>query len=203
MRKTTAAMLISIVIILSSVVYIAFDQQRKNSSVDNASIAFVAPVIRQVMTVDMAQTNLFTPELVSSGQLPILAIHRGTDPNDYSKDMLGFLDSIGRLTSLDLTNDDRIDMNDPIFSQLELVYLHNATIARVVPLADAGVRQIFLDRSHMIPEALYPNGPKGYWRVKNSVILADGTKRSMRVVPMNASDLPNLVFNKRVLEGGD
>jgi hypothetical protein len=203
MQKTTAVMLISVVIVLSSVIYIALDQQKKNNATDRASMAFVAPVIRQVMTVDMARTNLFTPELVSSGQLPILAIHRGPDPSDYSQDMLGFLDSMGRLTSLDLTNDDRIDMNDPIFSQLELVYLHGNKIVRVVPLADAGVRQIFLDRSHMTPEELYPNGPRGYWRVENSVILADGTKRSMRVVPMNASDLPNLVFNKRVFSVRD
>jgi hypothetical protein len=183
-------MILSILIVLASLLYVSIDQKNKNLSEMRTSYASVMPVVRQIMVVDMANRGIFTPELVMAGQLPILAIHQGNDPYDYTKDLFTFLDSVGRLTNFDRVNDDRIDQNDALFSQLELVYLNGNKVARIVPVAEAGVRQVYLDRKHMNPEPLYPNGPLGYWNVANSVILANGSKRNMRVVPMNASDLP-------------
>lgn len=190
MRTSTITMILSILIVLASLLYVSIDQKNKNLSEMRTSYASVMPVVRQIMVVDMANRGIFTPELVMAGQLPILAIHQGNDPYDYTKDLFTFLDSVGRLTNFDRVNDDRIDQNDALFSQLELVYLNGNKVARIVPVAEAGVRQVYLDRKHMNPEPLYPNGPLGYWNVANSVILANGSKRNMRVVPMNASDLP-------------
>lgn len=198
MRTSTIIILVSAIMLISSLGYIHYDQKNKNPQPSQSSYASLTPVVRQLMTVDMNNKGIFTPELVSAGQLPILAIHQGSDPNDYSKDLFTFLDSIGRLTNFDRINDDRIDPNDSIFSQLELVYLRNGKIDRIIPIGDAGIRQIYLDREHMVPVSLYPNGPKGYWLVRNMVILANGARRNVRVVPMNASDLPTspITYNR-------
>lgn len=190
MRKSTIVIALSAMMLISSLGYIRYDQKNKNPQPAQSSYASLTPVIRQLMVVDVSNRGIFTPELISAGQLPILAIHQGNDPNDYSKDLFTFLDSIGRLTNFDRVNDDRIDPNDSIFNQLELIYLKNGKIDRIIPIGEAGIRQIYLDREHMTPEPLYPNGPRGYWHVRNMVILANGARRNVRVVPMNSSDLP-------------
>lgn len=203
MRTSSVIMIISLLILLLSLGYLGFEQYKKSRQGGQVSFATISPVVRPVMVLDINQTGIFTPELVLTGRLPIIALHQGTDPQDHSKDLLSFLDNIGRLVPFDRTNDDRLDIHDPVFSELELVFLNKGRIFQVVPFPAVGIRQIFLDREKLTPEELYPNGPKGYWGAVNVAILADGTKRMIRVIPMNVSDLPNPAVYNKSLEIGN
>jgi len=178
-------------LILFSISYISLTfYQRQLAS--NTSFASITPLARQIMVVDMNQQGIFTTDMVNSGQLPILAISPSHDLTDQSKIELNFLDHIGRLVVFDTDNNNRVDTMDPIFSRLELVYIKQKQIIQTIPIIDVGIRAIYLDRGNLTPIELFPNGPKGYWNVTNLALLADGTKRVIRVIPINATDLPNL-----------
>lgn len=191
MRKSSILMAISAFILIFSLAYMAIDAYKSNFFYSPRAQP-LAPVIDQLMAIDLNQKEVFTPELILTGQLPILVIHQSNDPHDHTKDLITFLDQVGRLTNFDYNNDDRIDTNDPIFGRIEVAYIKNGKITGFIPLAEVGIRQINLDKAHMKAEELYPNGPKGYWNVANIAILADGSKRGIRVVPVTASAVPKV-----------
>lgn len=187
MRASSIIMGISISILLFSIGYIAVDSYTSNNT---HSFASLNPVIRQVMVIDLEKIGVFTPELVATGQLPILAIHQSDNPQNHTKDLLTFLDYVGRLINFDVNNNNRLDTTSPIFSRLEVVYIQNQKAVRILPLAELGIRQIYLDRAHTQQKELFPGGPKGYWGVINIAILSDGSQREVRVVPMSGDYLP-------------
>lgn len=189
MRTSTWIMLIGSFLLCTALSYILLNPQQIQSQ-RTFSSASINPLIRQIMVVDMHQIGVFDEKTVLSGQLPIIAIQNGPDPSDYRTMQFGFLDEVGRLLAFDSTSNGRIDNLDPIYNQLDLVYLTPGQINQIIPIADAGIRTIYLDKNHLTPTELYPNGPKGYWQVVNTVVLGDGSTRSVRVIPVNASALP-------------
>jgi hypothetical protein len=189
MRISSVIMLISFTILLFGISFyvgVNYTTQPKEQN----TFASITPIVRQIMVMDIDKTGAFNANAVLSGQVPILTIHQSENPNDYSADTLTFLDQVGRLLAFDIYNENRLDDRTPIFPRLELVYLNEGKIARIIPIRELGVRQIFLDKQHLAPEALYPNGPKGYWHVVDTAIMADGSTRDIRVVPVNSSSLP-------------
>jgi hypothetical protein len=189
MRASSIIMGISIFILIFSLGYISVDFYKK-SSFSSEYFSSVAPIVNQVMAIDLQKKGVFTPELVATGQLPILVIHQTEDPQDHSRDLITFLDKVGRLLNFESNNDDRIDNNDPIFGRLEVAYIKNRKVIHVAQLSEMGIRQIYLDKKHVKPQELFPNGPKGYWGVVNTAVLADGSRREIRVVPISSSYLP-------------
>lgn len=187
MRPSSIIMGISISILIFSIGYIAIDSYTNSRF---SSFVSLTPVIHQVMVIDLEQIGVFTPELVATGQLPILAIHQSDNPQDHTKDLINFLDHVGRLINFDVNNNNRLDATSPIFSRLEVIYIQNRKIVRIIPLAELGIRQIYLDREHTKPQELFSGGPKGYWGVINIAILGDGLQREVRVVPMSVDYLP-------------
>lgn len=187
MQKTSMLILIGVLTILFSLIYVFFHSS--NNPTDN-SFASVTPLIRQIMVVDMNQTGNFTAEAVLSGQLPILGINKTDGPINYQTIQLGFLDKIGRLLVYAKSNDNNINELDPIFSHLALVYINSGKISQAILIDDAGIRAIYLDPNHRAPTELFAGGPKGYWDVANTAVFADGSTRSIRVIPINSSDLP-------------
>src|SRR5476649_2894718 len=103
MQKSNFIITLGFLIILLSAGYVGvtFYQQQTPPEKYFASIA---PLIRQIMVVDMSQRGIFTEEAVLTGQLPILAIHMGMESTRHNQDKLNFLDSIGRLLIFDPNN---------------------------------------------------------------------------------------------------
>lgn len=187
MQKTSMLILIGILTILFSSAYVIFHGPTHPSE---NSFASLTPLIRQIMVVDINKTGNLTAEAVLAGQLPILGINEMNGPIDYQKIQLGFLDKVGRLFAYLKPNDYTINAVDPIFFRLVLVYMHSKKINYAIFIKDAGIRTIYLDKNHRTPTELFPGGPKGYWRVANTAVFADGTTRNIRVIPINSSDLP-------------
>jgi hypothetical protein len=189
MHLSTLFMALGLLILLASIGYVGITYYDTQAATQKAS-ASLAPIVRQIMVVDINQRGIFTPDMVVTGQLPVLSINQSNNPNDYSKVELNFLDHAGRLTVYDENNDNRIDLTDPVFSRLELVYINQGRISSVIPLQDAGIHAIYLDRGNLVPTELYPGGPKGYWNVNNTAILGDGSTRTVKVMGMDADLLP-------------
>jgi len=189
MQKSSILIGTGVFLILFSVIYI-FLQKPINSS--NTSFASITPLIEQIMVVDINKTGNFTEEAVLKGQLPILAINKSENPQSYKNIQLNFLGQTGRLFAYATTSPTSIQTLDPIFSRLLLAYISPGNIVDIIPIAEAGIRSIYLDPNNRVPTELFPNGPKGYWNVANTVILADGSKREVRVIPINTNNLPSI-----------
>src|SRR5262245_19129881 len=144
-KKSSLLIGMGLLIILLSAGYILATFYQKQL-ISDTSFASITPLTRQIMVIDMNQQGVFDSTMVTTGQLPILSIHRTTDFSNYTQTELDFLDHAGRLVVFDSNNSNRIDNMDPVYSRLELVYINQRRITSTIPIAAAGIRAIYLDK---------------------------------------------------------
>lgn len=129
--------------------------------------------------------------------ITVLAIDLDTDNNPNLKDVLKGTDGVlvvrqtknGRevrdliqgqavLAVLDQNKDGRIDAHDPIFNQLDLMFLtkDNKIKANYTPLVRAGIRAITIDPKYISPQTRKNN----FVYTPGTVLMADGSTRLIR-----------------------
>lgn len=131
-----------------------------------------------VLVVDMNANNHLSLQEVLKGEDALLVIHQGNNPTTHENDTVFASDVV--LAIFDRNHDGRIDANDPVYRQLELKYFNpNTGVASYVPIAEAGIRAIFIDPKYYAKEDLLPPDDPIPHPV-GTIIMADSTARLIR-----------------------
>ena len=150
-----------------------------------------APLVKFVMVVDISDTPSPTQDDVLSGQLPILTMHEGINPNGHNNDVFNVIDEIKQLALLDTDNNGRIDNTDTSFAFLELVFLaQDGSISKHIPLAQAGIRAILLNKPAISNLAAKNDISQSLGNVISQIVMADGSTHPIQIMPIDQRYLP-------------
>jgi CRP/FNR family cyclic AMP-dependent transcriptional regulator len=150
-----------------------------------------APLVKFVMVVDLTDEPTPTQDDVLSGQLPILTIHTGSSSTNHANDVFDIVEQLTQLLALDTNNDGRIDSTDSTYSSLELVFMSpDGAIAKHIPISQAGIRAIILNRP-VISTVAAKNEPAQYLNnVVSEIVMSDGSTHPIRIMPIDQRYLP-------------
>jgi|GEM_PF-995974 len=187
--KWWGSILALFIIIAGIFAYIGINNYQRQTVMPVQSVS-MAPIVTMVLAVNLDNLKKVTPEDVIDGTIPILAIHTDDTNTDHQHDTISFISQFAQLLFFDSDKNGRIDMSDPAFSRMELVFLApNGGQIRRIPIADAGIRAIALDKPDLIHFAITDQADR-FTEVSNTVVMANGSTRSLAIVPINQSLLP-------------
>jgi hypothetical protein len=189
MRKhhTWIWVIIACVIVIYGIAFI-IDLQNQTPDSSHAELQ-IAPVVRRVMVVDLDNNGHVDQQGILSGDDPLLGLK--VPSNNPDQTAIEYVDSFAHLGDIDANGDGHLDSADSIYTSLVLVYFdQTGKPVRLVPLADAGIRAINW-RTH-IPAALLRLSKK-FMAEQRNIIMSDGTKRKLRIIPLN----DNVILNSQ------
>jgi CRP-like cAMP-binding protein len=190
LRSWWAPISIIFLVILSALIYLGFAYNHQKPISSPLTDVSVAPIVTMVMAVNVDNAPAITVENIQNGSVPILAIHNSSNSSEHQRDTLSFVNQFAQLVFFDSDQNGRIDMSDPVFSRLELVFLStDPSKIKRLPIADAGIRAIALNKPELIDYAIN-NQPTKLQDVNSTVIMANGSRRDVKILPIRQNLLP-------------
>lgn len=135
-----------------------------------------------VLAIDLHHDSDFSETAIRAGRTVVLVLKEGgTQPDEPVR--LNPIGSFEILDSLDENNDGSLDLHDPLYLRLHVLhFLSGGNRKELLPLLSVGVRGILLN----IPTRFAPQGtPVTSPDQVGSVVMSDGSKRQIRVVPLD------------------
>ncbi len=188
-KRWWISMIIVLIAVAGIISYTDFNRYSKSDTLSVNHIS-VAPIVTMVLAVDLDNTNEITPDNIKNGNVPILIIHNIADTSTHTNDSFSFISQFAQLIFFDSDKNGRIDMSDPAFTNLELVFLSsNPAKVKYLPISAAGIRAIDLDKAKIIHYAM-TDQPNKFNEIENAVIMVNGSTRRMQIVPVDQNVLP-------------
>lgn len=129
-----------------------------------------------VLVIDLSANGELSHRAILSGDDGVLVVHVGNDPKQHAQDIIL---NQALLAQLDQNHDGVIDIHDPIYNRLELIFIDQDTKrAKIISLAQAGIRGLYPDTEHL-PSNLKIK-PSSLHYIAGSAVMSDGSIRLIR-----------------------
>lgn len=178
--------LIIALFVASVIISISIPANSENQVLSRTSIAKVPAALNPsgfVMAVDVSINNgrMVSERDIIEGKAPILVLIWHDSKNQL---MVTPLTSMRELAVLDIRRDQTISLADPYFSRLAFAYFLPDKKVRVIPLPQAGVRALFLDKNMLRKEELQK---LEFVDADASLLMADNTQRPFGVISVETN----------------
>jgi len=199
LRLVTSALIASIVVFLLVVGYLIYVGGIVTPRTQEFSLLSLQynPKLEEEGVINMigidmlADGDVTTNSVIKGDDAILMVLPTAQDPPVAPLNLLSFND-LYSLAIYDTNLDGVIDGHDPIYNSLILVTFHpRKQVMRYISLSKAGIHAIHLHRDYLLSEK--HDKTDRLAKQASTAILADSSKRSVKVIPLHVKHFKNVV----------
>ncbi|MBS0358888.1 MAG: hypothetical protein JSS53_06450 [Proteobacteria bacterium] len=189
--STSLKFLLSLCILLV-LAYVYFTLQAPTSSKSSNSLtpltASLHPDIYELITIQLDPEQPVSEKTLMKGYNGFLVYKNPDDPKTVY-----LFNELKSLQDLDINHDNRISGTDPAYQHIYYAhYKVNEGYFKYVPLLKVGIRAILFNLEYLEKEGV--NDPARFSMPAGTVILSDGSRRNLMVLPVPYGNLSTKRF---------